>query len=254
MEIRVLGSYGGEGQGQRPSAFLINGRVLLDAGSVTAALTLEEQGKIESAILSHAHLDHVVGLAYLVDWLAMTERPKLVTATSIGPVVDALRTHVFNDSLWPDFSVIPSPTSPVLRFRTLEEEVEARVGELWVTPVRVDHTVPTAGYIIHDGEAGFLYTGDTGPTERIWELARGVRGLRAVIIETAFPDRLHTTAVASKHLTPTLLSREMKKIPPDVPLWIFHVKPQFTEETTEALAKLDSSRVQILEQGKTYTL
>jgi cAMP phosphodiesterase len=253
MKIRVLGVYGSEGPVHRPAAFLVNDRVLVDAGTVSP-LTVEEQTEIDCALLSHAHLDHVAGLAYLTDTLAITEADKPVTATSIAPVLDALRTHGFNDSLWPDFSQIPSPEAAVLRFRTLPEEAESRVNQLWVRPVRVDHTVPTAGFIIHDGETGFVYSGDTGPTERIWAVARELRGLRAAIVETAFPNRLDRVARASKHLTPALLRREMEKIPPDLPLWIFHIKPQFFEETAEELMKLDPSRIHIMEQGKIYTL
>lgn len=254
MKIRVLGCYGSEGQGQRPAAFLVNDRVLVDAGTVPAALSVEEQVAIDYALLSHAHLDHVVGLAFLTETLAITAAPKLVIAAGIAPVIDALHTHGFNNSLWPDFSTIPSAEAPVLRFRTLPEDVESRMEELWVRPVPVDHTVPATGFIIHDGESGFVYSGDTGPTEAIWAAARGLRGLRAVIVETAFPNRLDGMARASKHFTPALLLREMEKIPPDLPLWIFHIKPQFLEETTEQLMKIDASRIHILEQGKTYTL
>jgi len=254
MKIKVLGAFGSEGLGQRPSAFLVNDRTLVDAGSVTGALTVDEQVEIEHALLSHSHLDHVVGLAFLTDTLASARAPRAVTAMSVEPVIEALRSHAFNNVLWPDFSTIPSPESPVLRFRTLAEETEQRVGELWVTPVPVGHTVPTVGFIIHDGEVGFIYSGDTGPTARLWRSARGLRGLKALIIECAFPSRLEGLAAASGHLTPALMRRELDKITPDLPIWVFHIKPQFYQETAEELARIDPSRIQILEQGKTYTI
>ena len=254
MKIKVLGAFGSEGLGQRPSAFLVNDRTLVDAGSVTGALTVDEQVEIEHALLSHSHLDHVVGLAFLTDTLASARAPRAVTAMSVEPVIEALRSHAFNNVLWPDFSTIPSPETPVLRFRTLAEETEQRVGELWVTPVPVDHTVATVGFIIHDGEVGFIYSGDTGPTARLWRSARGLRGLKALIIECAFPSRLDGLATASGHLTPALMQRELDKITPDLPIWIFHIKPQFYQETAEELARIDPSRIQILEQGKTYTI
>ena len=254
MKIKVLGAFGSEGLGQRPSAFLVNDRTLVDAGSVTGALTVDEQVEIEHALLSHSHLDHVVGLAFLTDTLASARAPRAVTAMSVEPVIEALRSHAFNNVLWPDFSTIPSPETPVLRFRALAEETEQRVGELWVTPVPVDHTVATVGFIIHDGEVGFIYSGDTGPTARLWRSARGLRGLKALIIECAFPSRLDGLATASGHLTPALMQRELDKITPDLPIWVFHIKPQFYQETAEELARIDPSRIQILEQGKTYTL
>jgi cAMP phosphodiesterase len=254
MRIRVLGAFGSEGQGQRPSAFLVNERILVDAGSVGGALAVPEQIEIEHAILSHAHLDHVVGLAFLTDTLAMMGARKPITACGIPPVVDALRTHCFNDVLWPNFTAIPSPENPFLRLRALAEGAESRVGELEVTPVVVHHTVVAAGYVIRDGNTGFVYSGDTGPTSRIWELARDMRGLKAMLVETAFPNRLDALARASGHLTPEMLRREIDKMPHDVPIWVFHVKPQLFQETAEELARIDPARIHILEQGKTYTV
>ncbi len=254
MKLKVLGTYGSEGPGQRPSAFLVDDRVLVDAGTVGGALSVPEQIQIQHALLTHAHLDHTAGLAFLTDTLAMVAADRRVTACSIAPVIESLRTHAFNDTLWPDFTAIPSPAQPVLGFRTLAEEAESRVGELWVTPVLVEHTVPTTGFVIHDGETGFVFSGDTGPTKRIWEVAREMRGLKALTVETAFPNRLAALAKASGHLTPEMLRQEIAKMPADLPIWVYHIKPQLYQETAEELAKIDPSRIHILEQGKTYTL
>jgi ribonuclease BN (tRNA processing enzyme) len=254
MKIRVLGAFGGEGRGHRPSAFLINEKVLLDGGSVSAALTVAEQLAIEHAVVSHAHLDHVAGLVYLTETLAFCENGAAVTIASIDPVITTLRAGVFNDTLWPDFSKIPHPDVPVVKYRTLVEDVEQRVGDLWVTPVAVSHTVPAAGFIVHDGSTGIVYSGDTGPTEALWRTARGLRGLRAVILECAFPNRLGPLGEVAKHMTPALIRREMDKLPPDVPVWIFHVKPQFHEEVAEELSRLEGGGVSILEQDRTYSI
>jgi cAMP phosphodiesterase len=250
----VLGAFGSEGQGQRPSAFLVDDRVLVDAGTVGGALSVAEQVEIQHALISHAHLDHTAGLAFLTDTLAMIAPERRVTVSSIEPVIESLRTHAFNDALWPNFTTIPRGASPVLGFRTLVDEAEARVGDLWVTPIPVDHTVPTSGYIVHNGETGFLYSGDTGPTDRLWRVAREMRGLKALIVETAFPNRLHDLARLSGHLTPDMLRREIDKMPPDIPIWIFHIKPQLFQETAEQLATIEPARIHTLEQGKTYSL
>ncbi|HEY3065684.1 MAG TPA: 3',5'-cyclic-nucleotide phosphodiesterase [Methylomirabilota bacterium] len=253
MKIRVLGAYGAEGLTQRASAFLVNDRILVDAGTVTGALTVPEQIAIEHAIISHAHLDHVAGLAFLTETFACCGSSHPITITSLGPVVDALRGGVFNNVVWPDFARIPSASEPVVKYRTLVEEAEQRVGDLWVTPVAVSHTVPTSGFIIHDGETGFVFSGDTGPTEALWRAARGLN-VKAVVLECAFPNRLGAIADASRHMTPARVRREMEKLPPNVPVWIYHVKPQFAEETAEELARIDGARLLMLEQDKTYSL
>lgn len=253
MNIRVLGAYGNEGLGQRPSAFLVNDRILVDAGTVPGALTVPEQLQIEHALISHPHLDHVAGLAFLTETLACLDAPRPVAVTSFAPIVEALRTSIFNNVVWPDFAQIP-PGAPVVTYRALVENVEQRVGDLWVTPVEVNHSVLTCGFIVHDGATGFVYSGDTAPTTAIWDAIRDLKGLGAIILECAFPSRLESLAEVAKHMTPARIRRELDKLPPDIPVWIYHIKPQFYDETAEELARIGSKRLMLLEQDKTYTV
>ena len=253
MKIRVLGAYGAEGLGQRPTSFLLNDRILIDAGTVGGTLALPEQAHIEHALITHPHLDHVMGLAFLTETLAFSETRTPLTVASLEPVVNGLRSGVFNNIAWPDFAAIPAE-APVMKYRTLVEDAEQRVGDAWVTPVAVNHAVPTTGFIVHDGSTGFLFSGDTGPTEALWKAARGLRGLRAALVECAFPNRLAKLAGVAGHMTPELIRRELDKLPPDIPVWIYHVKPQFYDEIAEELSRVDAARITIAEQDKTYTL
>lgn len=256
----MLGGYGSVGVHQRPSAFLINGRTLVDAGTVPGALGVPEQFALERALISHAHLDHIVGLAFLAETLAlvneaegrMVERPLQVL--SMPAVVTSLRESVFNNTVWPDFSAVP-PRGPVLGYGDLAEGREQRVGDLWVTSVAVDHTIPTCGFVVHDGQTGLVYSGDTGPTAAIWQAAGRCPGLTAVILECSFPNRLDALAGMAKHMTPRRIERELDKLPPDVAVWIFHVKAPFYDEVGEELSRIDgAARLVLLEQGKTYTI
>jgi cAMP phosphodiesterase len=250
MKIRVLGAYGAEGLAQRPSAFLVDERLLIDGGTVGGALSTPEQLTIEHALVSHPHLDHIAGLAYLTETLALCERERPLTIASLEPVVTALRTSIFNDTVWPDFTRLPTQ-APVLRFRSLAEDAEQRVGDHWVTPVPVNHTVPTSGFIVHDGTSALIYSGDTGPTDALWKAARELSGLRAVILECAFPNRMAGLADIARHMTPELIRAELDKLPDDVPVLIFHVKPQFYDEIGEELGMV-GARIAMVEQDKTY--
>ena len=252
MNIRVLGAFGSEGPGQRPSAFLVNDHTLVDAGSVAGGLPLAEQLAIDQVLLTHAHLDHLVGAAYLIETFATGDVGRAVTLAGLPQVVDAARTGVFNNVIWPDFSAIPREC-PAVVYRPLAPGIPHPVGELRVTAVPVDHTVPTAGFIVHDGVSGFIYSGDTGPTEALWKAARDVPGIRAVFLECAFPNRLAELADVSRHLTPDLVRLELKKLPRGVPVLIYHVKPQFLDETAAELQRLDED-ITLVEQDKTYTV
>jgi ribonuclease BN (tRNA processing enzyme) len=254
MKVRVLGAHGSEGLGCRPSSFLVDGRVLVDAGSVGGALGLEEQLAIEHALVSHSHLDHVAGLGFLSETLALVGATRPLVVTSIAPVLDALRSSFFNSVVWTDFSSIPSPEAPAVRYRELPQNVESEVGHLRVTPVAVNHTVPTAGYVVHDGRSGFVYSGDTGPTEALWEAARRVPQVKAVILECSFPNRCVAIAEVAKHLTPELVAREVEKLPPGVDVWIFHIKPIFREETAAELARVSGRRIVLLREDEVYEI
>src|SRR2546422_10257308 len=88
MKIRVLGAFGGEGLGHRPSAFLVNDKTLIDAGNVTGALAVPEQLAIEHALVSHSHLDHVAGLVYLTETLGFCETGAAVTISGVASITD----------------------------------------------------------------------------------------------------------------------------------------------------------------------
>ncbi len=255
MLLEVLGCSGGSVPNRRLPSFLINGHLLLEAGSVTSALPLGAQASIEHVLVSHAHLDHTVGLAFLVDntQSAQTAAGRLatVTAASIAPVVDDLRAHCFNNRLWPDFTRLPSPEEPALRLQTLRDGEPVEFGSLTIVPVPVQHSVPACGFVLHDGTAGLVFSGDTGPTTDIWKVAHEFRAIRAILVETAFPNRLEELARVSGHFTPALLQREMEKMP-DAPLWVYHIKPAHFEETAEELGRL-GDRVHVLEQDQTHT-
>lgn len=254
MKIRVLGAAGSEGLGQRPTAFLVDDTVLIDAGTVSGALTVPQQLRIEHALISHAHLDHTGGLAFLAETLACCEARRPVTVSSLEPVMRDIGHTIFNNHLWPDFASIPCPDAPVVEYRALEPDVEHRVGHLKVRAVPVEHTVPAAGFGIHNGTSGLIYSGDTEPTAALRHLAHRLDGIGAVILECAFPNRMTWLARIAKHFTPELIKRELDSLPPGVPIWVFHVKPQFRDETLAELSEVDPDRLVVLEQDRTYTL
>ncbi len=254
MKVRVLGTYGGELGPFRNSAYLLEDSILLDAGGASAALGLAEVLRLEACVLTHAHLDHVASIPFLLD--ARHGCPPLdVYATAA--TLEALEAHIFNGRIWPDFRRIPDPKNPLLRYRAIDPGREFAIGALRFRAVAVDHTIPTVGYLVTDGRATVAFSGDTGPTRRLWEeAAAATPGLRAAFVEVSFPARLAAVARQSKHLSTADIEEELRKLPPGTPVYLTHVKPAFAEEVVRELAPAlaRAPHVRLAEQGAVYEL
>ncbi|MBI5576958.1 MAG: 3',5'-cyclic-nucleotide phosphodiesterase [Deltaproteobacteria bacterium] len=239
MKIKVLGASGSEVPGHRCPAFLIDGRILLDAGTVCVSLTIAEQRAIREILITHAHFDHIKGIPFLLDNMAFPNTGKTITIFSGRDVLDDLRKNIFNDRIWPDFTRIPSTRRPVLRYFALSPSRAAAIGRYRVWMEKVSHTVPAYGFIAENaGRKAIAYAGDTGPTERFWRKMAG-RNVVCLIVETSFPNRLKKKALATGHLTPSLLEKEIAKmrIPPGK-ICAVHLKPQFYPEIREEIGAL----------------
>ena len=252
MELKILGCYGGSAPGYRLTSFLINNKVLVDAGSVTSAITIKEQTDIETILLSHSHLDHVFGIPFLADNINGRKNTP-IDIISVKEVIEPVKDHILNDRIWPDFTQIPHTVSPVLRFKVIEEDTEFTTNGLRVRAVKVSHSIPTVGYIISDESGTIAYTADTGPTNKIWERIRQAKNLKFIITEVSYPNNMRGLAEISRHMTAEMLKEEIKKIAiPNLPIYIYHLKPAFIEKIKKDIASLNMSNVILLEQGETY--
>ncbi len=255
MEFKVLGCHGGETPKHRPPAFAIDGRAVIDAGSLTSVLTLEEQRKIEFVLISHAHVDHVRDLALMADTRAQMGGPPLIVASTKG-TISALKRHMFNQKLWPDFTTIPSPSNPTVVFKRIRPEVTTQLGRFSVTPVEVNHTVEAVGFIVSDGKSAIAYSGDTGPTERLWQIVEHREDISALVMEVAFPNRRLRLAIQSGHHTPKLLEKGLRMLrgKRDLPVLLFHIKPVFQREVERDLLRVKAHNLTLLQLGDQFLL
>jgi ribonuclease BN (tRNA processing enzyme) len=252
MKLRVLGSAGAEFPNFRPPAFLIDDQLLLDAGTIGSVLTEEEQWGIKDVFITHSHLDHIRAIPALADNIIIKNLRHTVRIYSIADVIAAMREHMFNNIIWPDFTVIPSPERPVISFETIETGVEYSVSGYRIRAIPVDHTVPTVGYRVCQGSTTLVYTGDTGPTEEIW---KHVSGIDALIVEVSFPNNMEPLALLTKHLTCSLLSVELEKIV-RLPKRIFitHPKPQYYDIIRTEIDCLGLKEIELLHDGAIFDI
>ena len=219
VQIRVLGCSGAIAAGCRTTAFLLDDRVLFDCGTGVGELSVEELTRIDDVVLTHAHLDHVQSLPLLADVVLPTRMAPqgrgAIRVHGLPATLDALRTHLFNGVIWPDFLSIPSAARPILTFHpfavgdvlTLGQGAHAR--RLWVLPAV--HPVP-------------VFTGDSGPNPACWALLQS-EPLAHVVADVSFTNDLAALAERSGHLIPSTLADALRHVPGGVPVYVTHLKP-----------------------------
>lgn len=248
MELRVIGCHGGETPKHRTCAFVLDDILAIDAGSLTSGLEVSGQAKLQACLVSHAHLDHIRDLATLADNRCQLDCPPLIVAGT-RETLRTLQRHFFNGILWPDFATIPTPEHPTIRYLELEPERPTLIAGRTVRAVMVTHTIDAAAFIIEGSDGAIAYSGDTGPTERLWEVLNEQRNLRALLMEVSFPDREQRLATLSGHHTPRTLGLELRKYraPQDLPTMLYHIKPVFQAEVERECAALRGLNMQVLQ-------
>ena len=251
MEIQVLGAYGGEAPGCRMTCLLINGTTALDAGSLSATLEIEQQVEVRNVLLTHSHMDHTNSLPFFVENV-YGKTDGAIDIHASAATVYAIRKYLFNNATWPDFTRLPNHLLPSLQLHELEDQVAFAVEGVRFTPFPVDHVVPTHGFLIEQDGAAVLWSSDTGPTQRLWELANATQNLKAICIETSFDNALQHIADVSLHLTPQTLQAELRKLERRVPILVHHLKPPCVDRVREEVRALRNPDIDFLEQGRVY--
>lgn len=258
MIIHVLGCSGAIAAGCRTTAFLLDDDVLIDAGTGVGDLALDALARIEHILISHSHLDHVLSIGLLADSVMRTRR-----AAGRGPIrvhalpetLGALRAHIFNGIIWPDFTRLPSAEQPVLELVPFAVGDVLTLGQRRIEVLSASHTVPAVGFAVDGGEAGsWVFTGDTGPNPALWARLRHMK-VAHLVIETAFSDEERQLAYISRHLCPAALGHELAQLPGSVDVHITHVKPGELEAVMSEVGKLATPhRLHALSAGQAMHL
>lgn len=224
MRIKVLGCSGGVGPGLRTTSLLVNDEVLIDAGTGVCDLSLDQMARITDVFLTHSHLDHVAGLAFMADNLFdLITRPLRVHAAPV--TLKAIQDHLFNWTLWPDFSKLPDEKNPLITWHEVALGVPHKVNGHVLSAFEVLHTVPGVGYTMEADVGTFAFSGDTYACEPLWLALNKLKRLDKLMIEVAFTNDDDELARVARHFTPALLGQELKKLKHRPKLYLTHHKP-----------------------------
>jgi ribonuclease BN (tRNA processing enzyme) len=183
MRLTVLGGCGAwPDAGQACSGYLVEHegfRLLVDPGYATVPRLLEliPADQVDAVFISHGHPDHCADLNPLLRARVLRDDPAGQLSVYAPPgALDAVlaldRPGMLADAyLWQEFNAGSS-------FSIGPFEAQTRL---------LPHSLPNAGIRLTAGGRVLAYTGDTGPSREIVELARGADLLLA---EATYVDRV----------------------------------------------------------------
>jgi ribonuclease BN (tRNA processing enzyme) len=237
---------------QRLTCFLIDDRVTVDAGSIALALTDAQRDTVRDVIVTHPHMDHIASLPIFIDDLfGFLEEPIRVHATP--EVIETLERDIFNWVVYPRFSELSNDRGPVMQYVPFRAGEEFRIAHLRVTAVPVNHIVPTVGLVVSDERTTVAFSSDTYETEEFWQLVNRTARLDALLIEASFPDSMAKLAEVSRHFTPALLQKELRKLNHNgLDILAVHLKPAYRDTLVSELEALGIPRLSVMEPGRVY--
>jgi ribonuclease BN (tRNA processing enzyme) len=234
MKIEILGCSGSVSRGFNTTSILVQGKILIDAGSVMTALEPEDAVRIKAVLLTHPHIDHIKELPFLVDAL-YANRSRGIRIMGSPKTITAIKAHIFNGLIWPDIAQLNAEED----FVTLETLPE---GELEIEGLRVrafpeEHTGGAYGYVVSDNGAHALFSGDTGYHQGLFDIVGGLgAALKACFIEASYPNRMERLARITRHLTPGLVARGLEGLVSGTTrVILYHIKPAYLEEVVSEL-------------------
>lgn len=240
MKIDVLGCSGGLSDSGGSTCIRICEYAIIDAGTGLSTLPLAEMRKIRAVVLTHAHMDHIAALPLFLSNM-FDNNGQQVTVYAQAHTIQTLRENIFNNAIWPDYTVLPTAERPIVKFVEIQPGdqfslAEAGVGFVEadagvdITVFPVDHTIPTMGVSARIGGEQFVFSSDTtaGPLLDA-ELAK-LGAIDVFMLECSFTDDMHELAVRTKHMTPSMVRTTITNMtirPKQV--WISHLKPSCAE-------------------------
>ena len=232
MKLRILGCSGGIGDGLKTTSILLDDNILIDAGTGVGELSFDEMVGIDHVFLTHSHLDHICFIPFIVDTVGH-RRSMPLTIHGLPQTLQVLKAHIFNGRVWPDFAAIPSSDNPFLKYQELTLGQTVQIKNNSITTLPANHVVPAVGYRLDSGQGSFVFTGDTTTNDKLWDEVNKIDNLKGLIIETAFCEVDKDLAKVSKHLCPSLLAAELKKLKHHPEIYITHLKSGEMEQTME---------------------
>jgi ribonuclease BN (tRNA processing enzyme) len=237
MNVTILGAHSSETKEARCISFLIDNTLAIDAGALTSSLSLEEQRKLKTVLLTHAHFDHIKDIPLLaLNFFRMNTRLKIYSHRMVHAIIQS---NLLNGRVYPQFQGLPAG-EPTISFHHIIPFKERKINNYRVLGLPVNHTESSLGYQVTDGAGKALfYSSDTGPgLRKCWQYL----SCQLLIVETTLPNAHEDFARFTRHMTPNMLHSELtalRKIRGDLPrIVVVHRDPLLEDEVKEEVARI----------------
>lgn len=252
MRVTTLGCDGSIGGKLRTTCYRVDDDILIDVGTGAGDLPLTQATAINTVFLTHSHLDHCAMLPMLAD-AAGRFRADPLDVYALPETIGALGDHLFNGKLWPDYTALPNPERPYLRFKAIAPGETVVLNGRRITALPARHAVPAIAYQVDSGTASWVYSGDTTYCEEFWQALNRIANLKYLLVETTLLNRNAAGAARSGHLTAELLARGLRLLRRPVELFVVHTEAGREDETLrEVLQAAGEFRPQLLQRGREF--
>jgi ribonuclease BN (tRNA processing enzyme) len=239
VEIQILGAHQLELKGARLTSLLIDGTLVVDAGGLTSALSLPEQKKITTVLLTHHHFDHTRDLVTLAANAAYYWQGQL-KVYALSYTLDVVTNCLLDGKMYSNFLEYPSKEKPTLMLEAIEPYNGKNIAGYDVLALPVKHSVPAVGYQItsSDGKSLF-YTGDT--TVGISDCWQHISP-QLLIAEVIGPNQYGDWLKKAGHLSAALLKEELiqfRRLKGSLPrVIVIHIGNLFEQEIKEEVGQV----------------
>ena len=225
MKIRVLGCSGGIAKGVATTSFLIDDDILIDAGTGVGELSIKEMRRIRHIFLTHSHLDHICSIALLADTLFDQLVGQPITVHAERSTIKALKEHIFNWVIWPDFTVLPNKSKAVLKLKAMSKKTPVEIDGRRIEMIAVNHSVPAVAYRVESQGKSFAFSGDTTSNDTLWSVLNKHDNLDLLFVEAAFANKDAELSRLAFHYCSQTLAEDLVKLKHRPKVCVSHLKP-----------------------------
>lgn len=219
-----MGCSGGVGGQLRTTTLLLDEDIIIDAGTGLGDLNLQAMSCIRHIFLTHSHLDHITSIPFLVDTMFDNIKEPIIIH-GLAATINALKKHIFNNVIWPDFSRLPDSEHPVMQYQVMEVGETIELNDRKIEMIEVNHIVSGVGYRVESETGAFAFSGDTTTNDTFWAALNKREKLDLLIVESAFANKDIELCHLSGHYCAELLGLDLAKLNHKPEVYISHNKP-----------------------------